>query len=218
MGHLLGYARVSTTDQQPQLQVDALTAAGCYRVFTETASGARADRPILAQALDQLRPGDTLVVWKLDRLGRSLAIWSTSSPAWLSAASGSGRSRSRSTPPPPAASFRDRAYVIWCEFLNADDETAVLPAHIDGLREVQEAFSPRTASDRVVVRAWDRAAGCFIRKIRGSQASPVPLTTKDRLMVRVKLYDLGSRAGCSMQCGEPSRRLLDIMDSRPFHL
>jgi DNA invertase Pin-like site-specific DNA recombinase len=72
MGHLLGYARVSTTDQQPQLQVDALTAAGCYRVFTETASGAHIDRPTLEQLLDQLRPGDTLVVWKLDRLGRSL--------------------------------------------------------------------------------------------------------------------------------------------------
>ncbi len=72
MGHLLGYARVSTTDQQPQLQVDALERAGCYRVFTETASGARADRPTLEQVLDQLRPGDTLVVWKLDRLGRSL--------------------------------------------------------------------------------------------------------------------------------------------------
>jgi DNA invertase Pin-like site-specific DNA recombinase len=72
MGHLLGYARVSTTDQQPHLQVDALTAAGCYRVFTETASGAATDRPILEQVLDQLRPGDTLVVWKLDRLGRSL--------------------------------------------------------------------------------------------------------------------------------------------------
>jgi DNA invertase Pin-like site-specific DNA recombinase len=72
MGHLLGYARVSTTDQHPQLQVDALERAGCYRVFTETASGARTDRPTLAQVLDQLRPGDTLVVWKLDRLGRSL--------------------------------------------------------------------------------------------------------------------------------------------------
>jgi DNA invertase Pin-like site-specific DNA recombinase len=72
MGHLLGYARVSTTDQRPQLQVDALQRAGCYRVFTETASGARSDRPTLEQLLDQLRPGDTLVVWKLDRLGRSL--------------------------------------------------------------------------------------------------------------------------------------------------
>ena len=72
MGHLLGYARVSTTDQQPRLQVDALQRAGCYRVFTETASGTRSDRPTLAQVLDQLRPGDTLIVWKLDRLGRSL--------------------------------------------------------------------------------------------------------------------------------------------------
>src|SRR5215218_2247092 len=56
----------------PQLQVDALTAAGYYRAFTETTSGARPDRPTLEQLLDQLRPGDTLVVWKLDRLGRSL--------------------------------------------------------------------------------------------------------------------------------------------------
>jgi DNA invertase Pin-like site-specific DNA recombinase len=72
MGHLLGYARVSTTDQQPGLQVDALEHAGSYRVFTETASGARSDRPTLEHVLNQLRPGDTLVVWKLDRLGRSL--------------------------------------------------------------------------------------------------------------------------------------------------
>jgi DNA invertase Pin-like site-specific DNA recombinase len=56
MGHLLGYARVSTTDQQPQLQVDALKRAGCWRIFTETASGAHPDRPALAQVLDQLRP------------------------------------------------------------------------------------------------------------------------------------------------------------------
>jgi DNA invertase Pin-like site-specific DNA recombinase len=56
MGHLLGYARVSTSDQHPQLQVDALQHAGCYRVFTETASGARTDRPTLEQVLDQLRP------------------------------------------------------------------------------------------------------------------------------------------------------------------
>jgi DNA invertase Pin-like site-specific DNA recombinase len=72
MSHLLGYARVSTTDQHPDLQIDALAAAGCYRVFVDRASGARTDRPQLTAVLDQLRPGDTLVVWKLDRLGRSL--------------------------------------------------------------------------------------------------------------------------------------------------
>ena len=72
MGHRLGYARVSTGDQSPNLQLDALRAAGCYRVFVDTASGALTARPELAKVLDQLRPGDALVVWKLDRLGRSL--------------------------------------------------------------------------------------------------------------------------------------------------
>jgi DNA invertase Pin-like site-specific DNA recombinase len=72
MAHLLGYARISTGEQHPDLQVDALKAAGCYRVFVDTASGALTARPALDQVLDQLRPGDTLVVWKLDRLGRSL--------------------------------------------------------------------------------------------------------------------------------------------------
>src|ERR687890_2131141 len=102
MGHLLGYARVSTTDQQPQLQVDALTAAGCYRVFTETASGARTDRPTLAQVLDQLRPGDTLVVWKLDRLGRSLRHLVDTIIGLADRGIGFAASRRRSTPPPPA--------------------------------------------------------------------------------------------------------------------
>lgn len=68
---LVGYARVSTRDQSPALQLDALRAAGCERVFEETAGGARADRPQLTAALDFVRPGDALVVWKLDRLARS---------------------------------------------------------------------------------------------------------------------------------------------------
>src|SRR5712692_8076315 len=72
MGHLVGYARVSTADQKPELQLDALKAARCYRVFVETASGVLDERPQLLKVLDQLRPSDTLVVWKLDRLGRSL--------------------------------------------------------------------------------------------------------------------------------------------------
>jgi DNA invertase Pin-like site-specific DNA recombinase len=70
---LVGYARVSTTEQDPALQRDALLAAGCEKLFEDRASGARADRPGLAQALGFLREGDVLVVWKLDRLGRSLA-------------------------------------------------------------------------------------------------------------------------------------------------
>lgn len=68
---LLGYARCSTTDQDPALQLDALTAAGCERIWTETASGA-AERPQLVDLLSHARSGDTLVVWRLDRLGRSL--------------------------------------------------------------------------------------------------------------------------------------------------
>src|SRR5574342_87761 len=69
---LVGYARVSTADQTLGLQKDALAQAGCERVFTDTARGSRADRPGLDEAVDFLRPGDTLVVWRLDRLGRSL--------------------------------------------------------------------------------------------------------------------------------------------------
>jgi len=69
---LVGYARVSTQDQNPDLQLDALMAAGCEKVFTEKASGAQRDRPELAAALSYMRPGDSLVVWKLDRLARSM--------------------------------------------------------------------------------------------------------------------------------------------------
>jgi DNA invertase Pin-like site-specific DNA recombinase len=69
---LVGYARVSTAEQSLALQQDALTAAGCGRVYTDVASGALDDRDGLAEALDYVRDGDCLVVWRLDRLGRSL--------------------------------------------------------------------------------------------------------------------------------------------------
>lgn len=69
---LIGYARVSTEDQNLDLQRDALTRAGCERIFDDKASGARDDRPGLAAALSHARRGDCLVVWKLDRLGRTV--------------------------------------------------------------------------------------------------------------------------------------------------
>lgn len=69
---LVGYARVSTQDQKPQLQLDALEVVGCAKIFVEKASGAQRDRPELQAAIDYMRSGDTLVVWKLDRLARSM--------------------------------------------------------------------------------------------------------------------------------------------------
>jgi DNA invertase Pin-like site-specific DNA recombinase len=69
---LIGYARVSTADQTLDLQRDALEKAGCSKIFTDTASGAKSERVGLDEALSYIRPGDTLVVWRLDRLGRSL--------------------------------------------------------------------------------------------------------------------------------------------------
>src|SRR5438105_2874712 len=68
----IGYARVSTQDQTLDLQKDALENIGCSKIFTDTASGAKAERPGLTEALAYVRAGDTLVVWRLDRLGRSL--------------------------------------------------------------------------------------------------------------------------------------------------
>ena len=70
--YFIGYARVSTSDQNLELQLDALKQVGCRRVFEETASGATKARPQLQHALEFLQAGDTLVVWKLDRLARSL--------------------------------------------------------------------------------------------------------------------------------------------------
>lgn len=66
-GALLGYARVSTTDQDASLQVDALNEVGCFKVFVDTTSGFLDERPQLQRLREQLRPGDTVVVWRLDQ-------------------------------------------------------------------------------------------------------------------------------------------------------
>ena len=72
MGRLIGYARVSTAEQDLQLQLDALDKAGCDEIFKDKVSGARTKRPGLDACVAALEPGDTLVVWRLDRLGRSM--------------------------------------------------------------------------------------------------------------------------------------------------
>ncbi len=72
VGHNLGYARISTADQDPQLQLDALALENCLKVYTDTATGTKADRPQWNLCLSDLRPGDTLIIWKIDRLGRNL--------------------------------------------------------------------------------------------------------------------------------------------------
>lgn len=69
---LIGYARVATQDQNLDLQIDALTKAGCKKIFEDKISGSRTERPGLSNALEMLREDDTLVIWKLDRLGRSV--------------------------------------------------------------------------------------------------------------------------------------------------
>jgi DNA invertase Pin-like site-specific DNA recombinase len=69
---MIGYARVSTTDQTLDLQLDALKKAGCTKIFTDTASGAKTERKGLDEAISYVRAGDTIAVWRLDRLGRSL--------------------------------------------------------------------------------------------------------------------------------------------------
>lgn len=79
---LVGYARVSTDDQNLDLQHDALRGVGCEKIYDDRKSGAQADRPGLSTVLEMARHGDTVVVWRLDRLGRSLkrisSAWSRS--------------------------------------------------------------------------------------------------------------------------------------------
>jgi hypothetical protein len=72
VAHKIAYARVSTADQNPDLQLDALAVEGYLKIYTDVATGTKADRPQWNECLKDLRPGDTLIIWKIDRLGRNL--------------------------------------------------------------------------------------------------------------------------------------------------
>ena len=106
----IGYARVSTPDQSLAIQREALQQSECPKIFQEVASGAQAERQALSAALDYMRPGDTLVVWRLDRLGRSLGQLLGRRIRYTSSRLGSRVSSRRLIPPQPRASafFRSR--------------------------------------------------------------------------------------------------------------
>jgi DNA invertase Pin-like site-specific DNA recombinase len=109
----VGYARVSTVEQDPALQRDALTAAGCVKIFEDRASGARADRAGLRAALDYVRDGDVLIVWKLDRLGRSLPHLIETVNSLESRGVGFAPSPRQSTRPPRADASSSTCSAPW---------------------------------------------------------------------------------------------------------
>lgn len=110
---LIGYARVSTADQDLAAQRQALEAAGCTEIVAETASGAAAARPELARLLARIRRGDTLVVVRLDRLARSLAHLLAVLARLQARGPGSARSPTRSTPPALPARWCCRSWARW---------------------------------------------------------------------------------------------------------
>src|SRR5262249_50300997 len=89
-GQCVGYARISSTSQNLDGRTDALAAVGCEKIFADAASGKLTERPELSLCLGYSRAGDTLVVWRLDRLGRCRGIWWRPSTPWLSAGWRSG--------------------------------------------------------------------------------------------------------------------------------
>src|SRR3954463_1860982 len=125
---LIGYARVSTHEQTLALQQDALTAAGCDPLFTDTASGSLAERPGLNQALSHLRPGDTLVVWRLDRLGRSLGHLIDTIRQLQERGVGFRSLQSRSIPRPAAASSCSMSLAPWRSLSGTSSGSGPTPA------------------------------------------------------------------------------------------
>ena len=113
--------------------------------------------------------------------------------------------------------MRDREYMIWGEIVDAGTETPIVPVNYGGIREAQETFSPQAPKDRVCHAGVDGIPRTARQKAVGSHAAPLELGENEKLVIRVRLYELGFRVGCrTMQCGEPMHRLLDVMDSRPF--
>src|SRR5512147_2668689 len=124
---LIGYARVSTTDQTLDLQNDALKKAGCERIFTDTASGAKQERVGLDEALRYVRKGDTLVVWRLDRLGRSLPHLIETITGLEKRGIASNRSPNQSTPPPPEESSSFISSALWPSLNETSSGSALRP-------------------------------------------------------------------------------------------
>jgi DNA invertase Pin-like site-specific DNA recombinase len=159
MAMFLGYARVSTEDQKPALQLDALRQAGCEKLFTEKASGAQRERPQLQAALDYLRQGDTLVVWKLDRLARSLKQLIETVEA-----------------------LEQRGIGFWSLTESIDTTTS-------GGRLVFHIFAALAEFERSIIRERTRAGLDAARARGRVGGRPRALSEKDRAIVRALLRD-----------------------------
>ena len=145
----IGYARVSTGEQNLDLQTDALKSEGCERVFTDRLSGATAGRPGLQQAMDYAREGDVLVVWRLDRFGRSLKDLIAKVETLKERASSSRASRRTSTPPPVPDGCR---FISWGPSRSLSGTSIARPIR----RGSSETASPR-ARPRCARAAYLRA-------------------------------------------------------------
>src|SRR5665213_4623313 len=135
----IGYARVSTDDQNAQLQIDALNSAGCIKVFTDTASGSLAKRPQLDKMIDQLRPDDVVVVWRLDRLGRSLKNLIALVEDLAEKEGGSAVCLSQSTRPRPTGDCSSASWVpSLCLLYTSDAADALLCVALGGRRIINK--------------------------------------------------------------------------------
>src|SRR5512135_1725602 len=164
---LVGYARVSTVEQTLALQQDTLTKAGCQRTSTDTASGWLTERPGLAEALAFARPGDTLVIWRLDRLGRSLRHLIDTVAVLAERGIGLKSLHSSWTPPPAAA------LVFYVFVLDAFERDLVRERTQAGLRAARirgrlggrpKALDPRKSVSEVARRWWPVRAAARVRK------------------------------------------------------